>query len=427
MYFFEKIGATDHARVRPLWIIRCGVVSAHHLILASRSEGSDILLFPMFASVIKKFRPGATKALTYRSMPSAINHRERAMESIVAENEICEQLSSDLLQRFPGEQGCIETLIGGYREFARTGITPASGYQAFRHLYWKTAGVSNDLIGKYISSRFPKPLIPKSISSIFGNFNDADIRKIASGLLQNGVYRLDQKLPMHAVQELIEGMDHEAAKNRGPDYCIQNADRTMYLEPELMKTPILTKIATDPLFYFVASEYLNAEPIIGYLTAWISRPHANNQETLSQRAQLFHADMSNPGFIKAFIYLNDVSETNGPHCVVPNTHREKAAPLWKEGRIDDEEMAAHYAKETWQVQTGGAGSVFFVDTSGFHKGIPLIEGYRQLVQFYYVNTLFGEYVPLEKGSPSFDPWRYGSDIRDHTPRFFARHAIGAES
>jgi len=381
----------------------------------------------MLASLIEKFFPLAKKRSTYRTLPAALDHRALAMEAVAREAQICERLRSELLLRFPAEQPSIESLIDGYREFVRSGATPENAYQSFRYLYWRTAGASNALIDKFVSSQFPKPSLPKSISSVFGNFTEAGILQIVNGLSRDGVYRLEQKLPGQAVQELIKGMDREAESNRGSEYFSPTADRTTYLEAELLKTPMVTKIASDPLFYFVASEYLNVEPVMAHLAAWISRPHANNRETLSQRAQLFHADMSNPRFIKAFIYLNDVSETNGPHTVIPKTHREKAGPLWRDGRIDDEEVAIHYPKETWQVQTGEAGSVFFVDTSAFHKGIPVVDGYRRVVQFYYVNTLFGEHAPLEKGSPNFDPWRYGSDIRECTPRFFARNAIGAGS
>jgi hypothetical protein len=381
----------------------------------------------MFASLIERVRPAVKPVSTYRGMPSSIDHRELALKSIAAEGEICDQLASDLVRRFPKDRTSIETLINGYREFARTAKTPADAYYAFRYLYSKTSGASNAVIGKHLSAKFPKPLVPQSISSIFGDFTDESIQRIVSGIRQDGVFRLDQKLPMEAVQELIDGMDYQAARDNGAGAYEPAADRKVYLETALLSAPMMTKIATDPLLYFVASEYLNAEPVMGYLGAWISRPHANNVETLSQRAQLFHFDMSNPGFIKAFIYLNDVSDRNGPHCVVPGTHRKKAASLWKDGRLDDEEMAGHYAKDTWQTQIGEAGSIFFVDTSGFHKGTPLLEGHRRLAEFYYVNTLFGEHVPLKKGAPAFDPWRCGSDIRDYTPRFFTRYALGSES
>ena len=374
----------------------------------------------MVASLFKKFRPTAKKAVTYRGLPSVIDHQRVALESIAAEGEIGEKLSC-LLQRFPEESVSLDTLIEGYRQFSRAGITPPDAYYAFRHLYFRTKGVANAVIGEHLSSIFPKPPLPPSISSIFGSFSEMDIRRIVSFLAVDGCYRLDQKLPPTAVRELVESMDRE-----GPTDCHGDATVTHYHESALLSWPALTRIATDPLLYFIASEYLNVEPVLCFLSAWISRPHPNTTETLSKNAQLFHSDMSNPGFLKAFIYLNDVSETNGPHCAVPKTHRKKAEDLWKDGRIGDDEMTSYYPRETWQVYLGGAGSIFLVDTSAFHKGVPLVDGHRRMVQFYYTNTLFGDHVPTNKEYPAFYPWHFGGDLRDYTPRLFERYALASK-
>src|SRR5262249_19285766 len=150
----------------------------------------------------------------------------------------------------------------------------------------------------------------------------------------------------------------------------------------------IARLSSDPLFYYVASEYLNVAPVLGFITAWISRPHKNDDATLSKSAQLFHVDMSNPAFLKVFVYLNDVDEKNGPHCLVPGTQSQKPDSLWRDGRITDAEMQEQIPCEKWDFQIGEAGSVFFVDTKAFHKGVPLIEGERHLAQFYYVDTLF---------------------------------------
>ena len=313
------------------------------------------------------------------------------------------------------------TLSEGYRQFSRTGITPTDAYLAFRQLYCRTKGEVNAVIGKHLSSLFPKPPLPEAISSIFGSFTAADIRGIASALLHDGSCCLTQGLPSPAVAELNESMDREASKDGGFDSS-GNQARTMYPESALLACSVMTKVATDPLLYFVVSEYLNVEPVLTYVNAWISRPHRNTPETLSSTAQLFHFDMSHPRFLKAFIYLNDVCEANGPHCVVPKTHREKAEALWRDARISDEEMSTYYPKETWKVHVGGAGSVILVDTSAFHKGVPLVEGHRRLAEFYYTDTLFGEHVPTNKSFPAFDHWQFGGDIRDCTPRLFSRYA-----
>ncbi len=89
-------------------------------------------------------------------------------------------------------------------------------------------------------------------------------------------------------------------------------------------------------------------------------------------------------------------------------------------------MATYHPRSTWDYQVGEAGSVFFVDTKAFHKGVPLIEGERHLAQFYYVDTLFGEHAPLSPESPRFEPSRFGPSILDYGPRFFSRYALAAQ-
>jgi hypothetical protein len=186
----------------------------------------------------------------------------------------------------------------------------------------------------------------------------------------------------------------------------------------------MTQLSCDPLFYHVASQYLGVDPVLGFMTAWISRPHANEGDALSTSAQLFHVDMSNPSFLKVFLYLNDVHAKNGPHCLIPGTHREKVSALWRDGRISDSEMAEHYAESSWDYQIGEPGSVFFVDTKAFHKGVPLIEGERHLAQFYYIDTLFGEHLPLTDETSAISPDQFGAAIKDCSPRFLTRFALG---
>ena len=100
-------------------------------------------------------------------------------------------------------------------------------------------------------------------------------------------------------------------------------------------------------------------------------------------------------------FQEKINEKNGPHCLVPRTHKEKVPALWRHGHISDEQMLAHYPESEWDYQSGEAGSVFFVDTKAFHKGVPLIEGERYIVQFHYVDALFGEHLPLKASNLRF--------------------------
>lgn len=340
------------------------------------------------------------------------------------EVQICPVLLKKLSKRFPTLSGSIHVVAQSIDKFARTGITPQDGYYQFRHLYFQTKGISNDCITGELAKIYPKPPLPKAIRSIAGVFSAAEISEIAAELQRSGLYRLKTRLPAAFVIGLQENLKREATKNDGAGYNRVDEARTFYREPILFACPKLLQLACDPLFYHVASQYLGVQPVLNFLTAWISYPHANEKSVLSKSAQLFHSDMSNPSFLKVFIYLNDVDEKNGPHCLVPETHKEKASPLWRDGRFSDAEIAEYYPKARWDYEVGEAGSVFFVDTKAFHKGVPLIEGQRHLAQFYYVDTLFGEHEPVSAEMPAFSPDRFGPCIEDCSPRFLARYALG---
>lgn len=370
------------------------------------------------------FNRDARKSLVYRDLPDDFDHRTDAREQVAQEAQISPILIRELAEKFPALSGSVQQVAQSINEFSTTGITPQNGYYQFRSLYYQTKGLSNERITGELAKIYPKHTLPRAIKSVAGDYSAADVSAMLSQLRRDGVCRLKTKLPAAFVTELQENLKREASKNNGAGYNRVDDARTFYREPTLLECPELTQLSCDPLFYHVASQYLGTDPVLGFITAWISRPHANEGSTLSKSAQLFHVDMSNPSFLKVFVYLNDVHEKNGPHCLVPRTHKEKASALWRDGRISDLEMAEVYPESSWDYQIGAAGSVFFVDTKAFHKGVPLIEGERHLAQIYYVDTLFGEHVPLATGTPTFRPDRFGAGIQDCGSRFLTRYALG---
>jgi hypothetical protein len=362
---------------------------------------------------------------TYRELLAESNHRQDALERIHREGKICDQLEVELLRLYPQFQYATQTLVSSYRQFAETGITPDEGYYAFRDLYFKTEGASNNLISKGLSTVFPKPSIPQSISSILGTFTKSDVLKIVGDLRHDCIAKIDARISPQNTHDFNESVIGEASRNNGSNILEQTASRTFYKESALLSVPIVNRIAADPLIYFVASEYLAVEPILIRPAVWASRPHDNSYETLSGGAQLFHVDMSNPKFFQVFIYLNDVNENNGPHCVVPGTHREKSKALWRDGRVSDDEIAAYYPRETWKTELGPTGTIFIVDTSAFHKGCAPLTGERRMASFYYANTLFGQHLPVTPDTAVFNPANFGKQVEDFSPRFFSRLALGA--
>jgi hypothetical protein len=356
--------------------------------------------------------------------PKEAGHVLKAKEQLHREASAAPVWRDSLTKRYPDCSSVIESMYRHFLEFSATGVTGQQGYWDFRFLYFYSAGASNDEINSQVANFFPSPAVPKRITSSLGDHNAAELSTIVAELKDNGFYRFKTKLSSEWVTSVRENLSQAIANEEIVRTEHATESRIFFRESTLLACPELAQLAADPLFYYVASQYLAIEPVLGFLNSWISRPHSNDAETLSESAQMFHVDMSNPSFLKLFVYLNDVNDKNGPHCLVPKTHREKAPELWRDGRISDEEMSAHYPRSTWDYQTGDAGSVFLVDTKAFHKGAPLLEGERHLVQFYYVDTLFGEQFPLDSGTPAFKPARFGAHIDEYGPRFLSRFALG---
>jgi hypothetical protein len=109
----------------------------------------------------------------------------------------------------------------------------------------------------------------------------------------------------------------------------------------------------------------------------------------SAAAQHYHFDMDRVKFLEFFFYLTDVTSESGPHCSVAGSHRRKPRVLLRDARIDDEEIRRHYPNDRIVEITGSRRTIVAADTRGFHKGKPLTQGDRLILEFELVTSLFG--------------------------------------
>ena len=102
------------------------------------------------------------------------------------------------------------------------------------------------------------------------------------------------------------------------------------------------------------------------------------------------------GWLKVFVYLTDVSSSNGPHVYIPGTHipGSKPSKLLKHGyaRINDKAMAKYHDPSTWVGLTLPKGSVIFADTRCWHKGQFVQSGSRGILSMTYAPSLFSKKV-----------------------------------
>jgi hypothetical protein len=163
--------------------------------------------------------------------------------------------------------------------------------------------------------------------------------------------------------------DYRASKaHRGKDYLIRLFGRDAAVE---WQSPWLT-LAIEPAVLDVVNAYLRLQSKIIYLDLWNTVPLQHDGPDIG--SQRWHRDPEDARLIKTFLYLSDVTAGAGPMEYVPRSrHGEQYGDLWPQrfpaGSIppEDEFNAAIPAADRW-LCAYPAGTLLFVDTSGFHRG-----------------------------------------------------------
>jgi hypothetical protein len=116
---------------------------------------------------------------------------------------------------------------------------------------------------------------------------------------------------------------------------------------------------------------------------------------------------------KSLIYLNDVTEENGPFQVLLNSHKSEQIKLDKKIASLDE-MQSSFPHEIIQkiidsdpsrlhTLTGKAGTMVLVDTSAIHRGAPLKSGIRYaLTNYFFEKSQINPHL-VEHFSPLVSP------------------------
>ena len=119
---------------------------------------------------------------------------------------------------------------------------------------------------------------------------------------------------------------------------------------------------------------------VAYRGITVRRDRADGQQT---ETRLWHKDAEDKRIVKIIVYLNDVTEDDGPFCYIPK-HALNGRGL--PGRVSDEQMDALVPRAQQIACTGPAGTVVFADTcSVWHRGkVPQHED--RLTVFYCYNS-----------------------------------------
>lgn len=217
--------------------------------------------------------------------------------------------------------------------------------------------------------------------------------QISESLRQRGYARLPTKLDQRTLNEITSYF----ANVRDTD---QDKTLTYYKISDICRAPHLLNFACSPEILEIVGAYLNLAPTVLDLSAWWTHP----TEVVQASAQIPHRDRDDFKFCKLFVYLTDVGPDDGPHVFLPESHTIAGVEALCRRRGVDvslvknafETNSRHQAN--WIVEdfgedlielTGAAGSMFFVNTFGYHFGKLPRQSSRFIFQVLYGQMGYG--------------------------------------
>lgn len=149
----------------------------------------------------------------------------------------------------------------------------------------------------------------------------------------------------------------------GRDYeWAQAHETTSHRMEDVVRAPYFLDFALS--FTDLAEAYLGSFPRLYSLNAFWTRPGLGDPDP---NIQEWHRDRDDRKFLVLFLYGSDVlADEDGPHCFARGTHR------MNDGK--HREPAGEPVERVY----GPAGTFFFADTSGLHRGIKPVRGERLL-------------------------------------------------
>jgi ectoine hydroxylase-related dioxygenase (phytanoyl-CoA dioxygenase family) len=263
--------------------------------------------------------------------------------------------------------------------------THGRGLEVVNHLICRLRQKETALYDAERVTRRPNPegYDQASVGSIVAKLNShgcAVVRSFVDRTAAESIAEAVRAMPgqcdlnKHRYSDMTEWMNDKSAEPRfhsSGEYLAENL--------------AIVSLARSTFVQDVARDYLGAAPLLASLQSWTTRPPVKQTaDTLDAAAMAYHCDSDFFGFLKFFVLLTEVGPTNGPFTFIERSHR---GTRHVAGRMPDSEVVGPYDVEFHG--TGHPGDLVIVDTKGWHKASPPVEGYRTMLQFVYSTSLFG--------------------------------------
>jgi hypothetical protein len=229
-------------------------------------------------------------------------------------------------------------------------------------------------------------------------FNSISVSEAVAQIRQEGYYA-GLHLPQPTVQAILNyAQTHPCHGDRNSQYEFyidqkakaEAAFSRKFLLAAYPSEPCsaITQLINDVNLKAIAAQYFGSEPIlVGSELLW-SFPVSSNATQRLKAAQVMHYDIDDYQCLKFFFYLTDVDENSGAHACITKTHRNKKLLHQimgqRSSKISDEKLIAEYGGEE-RVFTfcGKSGFGFVEDPFCFHRGNPVKEKARLMLQVEY--------------------------------------------
>ena len=280
----------------------------------------------------------------------------------------------------------------------------------------------NDEFVKMLGDIYPKYEYPLN-NNILGNITMNNIDKIVDTLNKDGYYVYDNLLDENLCDNIIEACTNiQFNLKNNPQKQVKGIDvnnkfsSTFWASDqyEIVKIPEVQQLITNPIILNICQKYLHTTPINNQTNLWWSVAGENDN------TQVFHQDFEDIKFLKIFIYLSDVTDKNGPHTYVKGSRNNfHEPPNYRTSmRVTDNFIQTKYNHEDIKIFTGKKGTIIFEDTNGYHKGSPLLEGCRIMLQLEYCASSRGLNVNLGNKPKYFD---INNDYIKNHPNVFLKY------
>jgi len=247
------------------------------------------------------------------------------------------------------------------------------GYRVYRKLHVLTIGLVSIVMARLTRNE------PLNIDE------HQEVTDLLPELEKNGIVVFKNPLSRRELDRILKLFENDLIKRTSSRWDVP---LDILVNSEVVNQVLIR----NSRFQSLARRYLNAEPVCDLVAAWRSYP-TDNKMDLNAAAQMWHFDLDSTRWLKIFIYLTDVSYENGPHQMIAKTHNILPMWIWRDGRFKNRQLSRKLVNNTKTV-VGKAGSIVAVDTRALHRGLPLVSGYRDIIQVQFSASSFGKLTRL---------------------------------